>query len=77
MIHVVGAVAGELSGGVGCVSRSKSRSATSYINVRECAKPVRESLEECANVRGEGPGRASHAVGPKCAGNYKFALAKN
>jgi len=59
------------------VRRSKSQSATPYINVRECAKPVRESLEECANVPNEGPGRASHAVGPKCAGNYEFALAKN
>ena len=59
------------------VSRSNSRSATPYIHVRECAKPACESLEECANVPSEGPGRASHAVGPKCAGNYKFALAKN
>jgi len=59
------------------VSRSKSRSATSYIEIRECAKPMRESLEECANVPVEGPGRASLAVGPKCAANYKFALAKH
>ena len=59
------------------VSRSKSRSATPYINVRECAKPVWESLEECAKGPIEGPGRAFHAVGPKCAGNYKFALVKD
>ena len=62
---------------LGSVSRSKNRSATPYINVRECAKPVCESLEECAKVPIEGPDRASHAVGPKCAGNYEFALAKN
>jgi len=82
VIHVVEMVRSELSekscqGTVWSIGRSGSQSATSYINARECAKPVCESLEECANVPKEGSGRASHAVGPKCAGNYKFALAKN
>ena len=81
MIHVVEVVRSELSekscqGTVWSVGRSGSQSATSYINVWECAKPGCESLEECANVPSEGPGRASHAVGPKCAENYEFAFAE-